>query len=118
MEGTHPLESAVHKRLAESWISLDERGGLWLRPRKSGKPGCGLSAATVQAAGSDAGQAYLLALARVESELRRKRKNRETIGYFRQDWALVERLRGELRPLLAGGADAGVTVAGGNLSGR
>jgi hypothetical protein len=58
-------------------------------------------------------------LARVESELRRKKKNRETIGYFREDWALVERLRGELGPLLAGGAEGGFTPAvAGNYAGR
>ncbi len=113
------LESAVRRKLAQSWISLDERGGLWLRARDGNAPGCGLSASTVTAEGSDARQAYLLALARVESELRRKRKNRETIGYFRQDWALLEQLRGELKPLLAGGADVGrAPTTAGNYAGR
>lgn len=117
--GNHPLEDAMRQKLAQSWISMDERGGLWLRSRDGRAPGCGLSAATVTAGGSDALQAYLVALARVESELRRKKKNRETIGYFREDWALVERLRGELGPLLAGGAEGGFTPAvAGNYAGR
>jgi len=117
--GSHPMESAVRQRLAQSWMSLDEHGGLWLRPRSGQAPVCGLSASTVAAGGSDTRQAYLVALARVESELHRKKKNRETIGYFREDWALVERLRAELAPVLGVAKDSrGTQSVAGNYAGR
>jgi hypothetical protein len=40
--------------------------------------------------------AYLLALSRVDAELRKKMKNRETLGFFREDWGLMEQLRGQI----------------------
>jgi hypothetical protein len=44
----------------------------------------------------------MLALSRVDAELHKKTKNRETLGFFRKDWELMERLRGELIPVVAG----------------
>ena len=45
---------------------------------------------------------YLLALSRVDAELRKSPKNRETLGFFRKDWALMEQLRGRVVPVMAG----------------
>jgi hypothetical protein len=45
---------------------------------------------------------YLLALSRVDAELRKKPKNRETLEFFRKDWELMERLRGRVVPIVAG----------------
>jgi hypothetical protein len=39
---------------------------------------------------------YLLALSRVDAELHKKQKDRETLGFFRKDWELMERLRGRV----------------------
>jgi hypothetical protein len=51
---------------------------------------------------SNAKSGYLLALARVDAELRKPSKNRETLGFFRKDWALMEQLRGRVVPVVAG----------------
>jgi len=38
----------------------------------------------------------------VDAELRKKPKDRETLGFFRKDWELMERLRGQVVPFVAG----------------
>jgi hypothetical protein len=55
---------------------------------------------------SDARTGYLLALSRVDAELRRNSKNRETLEFFRQDWQLLEQLRGQVVPVVAGSRHA------------
>ena len=51
---------------------------------------------------SNAKMGYLLALSRVDAELRKTPKNRETLGFFRKDWELMEQLRGHVVPVVAG----------------
>lgn len=82
---------------------MDVQGGVWLSPR-DGKshPKIGMSANTVAENSSNAQAGYLLALSRVDAELRKTPKNRETLGFFRKDWALMEQLRGQVVPIVAG----------------
>jgi hypothetical protein len=83
--------------VAQSWITMDSGGGMWLSARDGrSHPRVGLSASTLLAGGSDAEAGYRLALARLEAELHRKPKNRETLSFFRQDWELMERLHGRV----------------------
>lgn len=93
----------AQRTVSQSWITMDERGGVWLHPRDGrSHPKVGLSANTVAEDSSNVKMGYLLALSRVDAELRKKPKNRETLGFFRNDWALMERLRGQVVPIVAG----------------
>jgi len=62
----------------------------------------GLSANTMAESASNPKVGYLMALSRVDAELRKSPKNRETLGFFRKDWALMEQLRGQVVPVMAG----------------
>jgi hypothetical protein len=88
--------------ISQRWITLDENGGLWLSSRDGRSPKVGLSARTLTDPSSDPKTGYLLALARIDAELRKKTKNRETLGFFRKDWELMERLRAKAVPEVAG----------------
>ncbi|MDR3764854.1 MAG: hypothetical protein P4M01_12245 [Acidobacteriota bacterium] len=79
--------------LPQKWITTEPGGGLWLVPRDGHGPKIGLSESTLLEGPSDVRQGYVLALARVDAELRRKPKNRATLGFFRRDWAEMEKLR-------------------------
>ena len=94
------LRNYTESTVAKSWITMDDQGGLWLSPRDGqSHPKVGLSANTMTQADSDTKMGYLLALSRVDAELRKKPKNREMLGFFREDWALMERLRGRIGPV-------------------
>ncbi len=95
------LRRLPQRMVSGSWITMDARGGLLLTPR-DGRTGAkaGLSASTVSSA--DARTGYLLMLSRVDAELRKTPKNRETLGFFRKDWELLEQLRGRVVPVVAG----------------
>jgi hypothetical protein len=107
------LQKVAQQTVSNSWMTLDDRGGLWLAARDSQSPKVGLSASTLMEGTSDAKAGYLLALSRVDAELRRKPKNRETLQFFREDWELLERLRAQVVPIVAG---ARHTEAGGGSS--
>jgi len=96
------LQKTAPVLLSRSWITMDERGGLWLIARDGESPKVGLSARTLLESSSDRKAAYLLSLSRVDAELHKKPKNRETLGFFRKDWELMERLRGQVVPVVAG----------------
>jgi hypothetical protein len=96
------LRSLERRTVADSWVTMDTKGGLWLDARDgTSHPRVGLSANTLMEPGSDAKTGYLVALARVDAELRKTPKNRETLGFFRKDWELMERLRGQVVPVAA-----------------
>jgi hypothetical protein len=89
--------------ISKSWITADDKGGLWLNARRGeSQATVGLSANTLAEAPSDVKASYLLALSRVDAELRKKPKNRETLVFFRKDWELMERLRGRMVLFMAG----------------
>lgn len=97
------LRSLARRTIAKSWMTVDEQGGLWLFARDGqARAKVGLSASTLAEPSSDAKMGYLLVLSRVGAELRKKPKNRETLGFFRKDWELMERLRGRVVPVVAG----------------
>ncbi|PSH04146.1 MAG: hypothetical protein CXZ00_08855 [Acidobacteria bacterium] len=88
---------------SKSWITLDEKGGMWLNARNGeSQPKVGLSANTLTETASDVKLGYLLALSRVDAELRKKPKDRATITFFRKDWELLEQLRERLTSYIAG----------------
>jgi hypothetical protein len=97
------LQNLMQHLVATSWITMDEHGGLWLSPRDGhSHPKVGLSASTLAQDASDARTGYLLAISRVDAELRKAPKNRETLTFFRKDWQLLEQLRGRVvEPLAA-----------------
>jgi len=97
------LRNLAQGLVSRSWMTMDDQGGLWLSAR-DGKSlvKVGLSANTLASTPSDAKISYLLALSRVDAELRKPKKNRETLGFFRKDWELMERLRGHVVPFVAG----------------
>jgi len=108
------LRNATRRAIATSWITMDAQGGVWLSPRDGqSHPKVGLSANTLAEPSSDAKMGYLLALSRVDAELRKKPKNRETLGFFREDWELMEQLRERVVPFVAG---AKRTAAGGGAA--
>jgi hypothetical protein len=97
------LRKFSRQALSKSWVTMDANGGLWLNPRNEyPHPLIGMSANTLLQARSDSKLGYLLVLSRVDAELRRKPKNRETLEFFRRDWQLMERLRGQVISLSAG----------------
>lgn len=95
------LRRVAQRTVSGSWVTMDKQGGLLLSPR-DGRSGAkvGLSANTVNSANARTG--YLLMLSRVDAELRKTPKNRETLGFFRKDWELMEQLRGRVVPVVAG----------------
>jgi hypothetical protein len=101
------LRKLARQTVSSSWIRMDEQGGLWLRPQ-DGSTGAkvGLSANTLTESASNARLGYLLTLSRVDAELRKTPKNRETLGFFRKDWELMERMRGRVIPQVAGARQA------------
>jgi len=97
------LRNVTRQMISTSWITMDDKGGLWLSPRDGqSHPKVGLSANTLVEPSSDAKMGYLLALSRVGAELRKKTKNRETLVFFREDWELMEQLRAKVVPFVAG----------------
>jgi hypothetical protein len=97
------LRHLAQVAVSQSWITMDVEGGMWLNPRDGrSHPKVGLSANTLAQDSSNPKMGYLLALSRVDTELRKKPKNRETLGFFRKDWELMERLRGQAVPMVAG----------------
>jgi hypothetical protein len=97
------LRSLTRRTVYHSRITMDEKGGLWLNPQGGqSQLRVGLSANTLMEPASDGKTGYLVALARVDAELRKKPKDRETLGFFRKDWELMERLRGQVVPFVAG----------------
>jgi hypothetical protein len=97
------LRTIGPRLVSQSWITIDDRGGVWLRPRVGpSRSSVGLSANTLTDPSSDPKTGYLLALSRIDAELRKKPKNRETLVFFRKDWELMERLRGRVVPFMAG----------------
>lgn len=97
------LRKLAPSAVSKSWITMDVQGGLWLSPRDGrSQPKVGLSANSLAENSSNARMGYLLALSRVDAELRKKPKNRETLEFFRKDWELMERLRGRVVPIVAG----------------
>ncbi|HVJ04780.1 MAG TPA: hypothetical protein VM578_03850 [Candidatus Saccharimonadales bacterium] len=112
------LRNITLQMVSTSWITMDRNGGLWLNARDGqSHPQVGLSAATLTEGRSDAKIGYLLALSRVDAELRKQNKNRETLVFFRKDWELMERLRARAMartaPYLAG---TGRTQSGGGAA--
>jgi len=108
------LRHLARTTISHSWITMDDQGGMWLSPRDGrSHPKVGLSANTLAQDSSNPRIGYLLALSRVDAELRKKPKNRETLGFFRKDWELMERLRGQAIPIVAG---ARRTEAGGGAA--
>lgn len=97
------LRKLAQRTVSRSWITMDEQGGVLLRPR-DGQSGAkvGLSANTVAESSVNARTGYLLMLSRVDAEMRKIPKNRETLGFFRKDWELMEQLRGRAVPVVAG----------------
>jgi hypothetical protein len=100
------LRKVTRKTIGQRWITMDDSGGLWLNSRDGRSPKVGLSPLTMAKSSSDARTGYLLALSRVDAELRRNSKNRETLEFFRQDWQLLEQLRGQVVPVVAGSRHA------------
>jgi len=97
------LRNLTRRTVSNSQITMDDQGGLWLTQENGqSETRVGLSANTLMEPASDARTGYLVALSRVDAELRKKPKNRETLGFFRQDWELMERLRGKAVPFVAG----------------
>jgi hypothetical protein len=97
------LRKLARHTVSTSWIKMDERGGLWLSPRDGrSEAKVGLSANTLTDSSSNAKMGYLLALSRVDAELHKTPKNRETLEFFLKDWALMEHLRGRVVPVVAG----------------
>ncbi len=97
------FRDTTQQAISRSWITMDANGGLWLSPRDGQvQQNVGLSPSTLLQTRSNARLGYLLALERVDAELRKKPKNREVLGYFRRDWQLMEQLRGQVVPLRAG----------------
>jgi hypothetical protein len=97
------LRKFSQEMISKSWVTMDANGGLWLTPRNGqAHPLVGLSASTLLQTRSDPKIGYLLVLSRVEAELHTKPKNRETIEFFRTDWQLMEKLRGQVTSLTAG----------------
>jgi hypothetical protein len=96
------LRKVTRKTIGQRWITVDNSGGLWLNSRDGSSPRVGLSPLTMAQSSSDARSGYLLALSRVDAELRRNSKNRETLEFFREDWQLLEQLRGQVVPVVAG----------------
>jgi hypothetical protein len=97
------LRSFAHQTVSKSWITMDDQGGLWLRARDGqSHPAVGLSANTLTDVSSNPKFSYLLALSRVDTELQKAPKNRETLAFFRKDWELLERLRVRVVPAAAG----------------
>jgi hypothetical protein len=95
--GLDSLRKLAKRTVSKSRITMDDQGGLWLIPRDGqSSTKIGLSASTLEESSSNAQMAYLLALSRVDAELRKKMKNRETLGFFREDWGLMEQLRGQI----------------------
>lgn len=101
------IRDPLPRLLPTKWITTEEDGSMWLVPRDGKGPKIGLSASTLLEGAPVARQSYVLALARLEAELRRKPKNRAMLSFFRRDWEQMERLRREVIPLRAGQAVAG-----------
>jgi len=97
------LRKLTHQMISRSAVVADEEGGLWMSLWDEGVcTKVGLSANTMAEGASNPKVGYLLALSRVDAELRKSPKNRETLGFFRKDWALMEQLRGQVVPVVAG----------------
>lgn len=87
------LQNPEAALLPRSWITVQEGGGMWLVARDGRAAKIGLSVSTLSSSQGDPRAAYVLALARVGAELQRKPKRRETLQFFRRDWAQLQRLR-------------------------
>jgi hypothetical protein len=107
--------SLGHKRLfqkqfATATATVDADGNPWLTIEIDGVTRqVGISSQNVLVAESDPALTFQLMLGRVGFALRAKNHMRETMGEFRQDWALLERTR--LRLLATREQQATITAA-------
>jgi len=89
------LKSVFKKLGAGSTISADANGALWMNFRGDEPPlRVGISASNVFAADSDGQFAYQIILARMAGELKSPKHSRETMMEFKQDWTLLDDIRG------------------------
>ena len=89
------LKSVFKKLGAGSTISADANGALWMNFRGDEPPlRVGISASNVYAADSDGQFAYQIILARMAGELKSPKHSRETMMEFKQDWTLLDDIRG------------------------
>jgi hypothetical protein len=89
------LKSVFKKLGAGSTISADANGALWMNFRGDERPlHVGVSASNVFAADSDGQFAYQIILARMAGELKSPKHSRETMMEFKQDWTLLDDIRG------------------------
>jgi hypothetical protein len=89
------LKSVFKKLGAGSTISADANGALWMNSRGDEPPlRVGISASNVFAADSDGQFAYQIILARMAGELTSPKHSRETMMEFKQDWTLLDDIRG------------------------
>ncbi len=97
------LRKLTQRMVSKGYVTVDDQSGLWLslQDEKVGSK-VGFSPNTMVENSSNAKFGYLLALSRVDAELRKPSKNRETLGFFRKDWVLMEQLRGRVVPVMAG----------------
>jgi hypothetical protein len=88
------LKSVFKKLRANSTISADANGALWMNFRDEQPPlRVGISASNVFAADSDGQFAYQIILARMADELKSPKHSRETMMEFKQDWTLLADIR-------------------------
>jgi hypothetical protein len=89
------LKSVFKKLGVGSTISADANGALWMNFRGDEPPlHVGVSASNVFAADSDGQFAYQIILARMAGELKSPKHSRETMMEFKQDWTLLDDIRG------------------------
>jgi hypothetical protein len=107
------LKSVFKKLGAASTISADANGALWMNFRGDEPPlRVGISASNVFAADSDGQFAYQIILARMAGELKSPKHSRETMMEFKQDWTLLDDIRGRgIAVAAARGVQPGVPSA-------
>src|SRR6202522_345848 len=89
------LKSVFKKLGAGGTISADANGALWMNFRGDEPPlRVGISASNVYAADSDGQLAYQILLARMAGEWKSPKHSRETMMEFKQDWTLLDDIRG------------------------
>jgi hypothetical protein len=89
------LKNVFKKLGAGSTISADTNGALWMNFSGDEPPmRVGISVSNVFAADSDGQFAYQIILARMAGELKSPKHSRETMMDFKQDWTLLDDIRG------------------------
>jgi hypothetical protein len=89
------LKSVVKKLGEGSTIAADANGALWMNFRGDAPPlRVGISASNAFAEDSDGQFAYQIILARMADELKSPKHSRETMMEFKQDWTLLDDIRG------------------------